>query len=247
MTFGRHRAFRDWPRVLLPAPMKASDISRLADPFSPADVEWKPGATTRDKSKGLAMAYLTSRAVQQRFDDVCGPADWRNEFREGPGGGVLCGISVRVDREDGTSEWVTKWDGADNSQVEAVKGGLSGATKRAAVQWGVGRYLYDLPATWVKLDDRGRFAETPRIPREYLPQQGGAGRPAPRQQAAARQQSSAAQQTTPPSRGSGPTPSGGGRPAPRQAPSPRGGQRRVVRPAPPAGGDGDSRRPEPGF
>ena len=31
-------------------------------------------------------------------------------------------------------EWVTEWDGADNSQVEAVEGGLSGATKRAAVQ-----------------------------------------------------------------------------------------------------------------
>ena len=72
----------------------------------------------------LAMAYVDSRAVQQRFDEVCGPADWRNEFREGPGGGVLCGISVRIDREDGTAEWVTKWDGADNSQVEAVKGGL---------------------------------------------------------------------------------------------------------------------------
>lgn len=215
--------------------MKAADISRLAEPFAPSDVEWKPGATTRDKSKGLAMAYLTSRAVQQRFDDVCGPADWRNEFREGPGGGVLCGISVRVDREDGTSEWVTKWDGADNSQVEAVKGGLSGATKRAAVQWGVGRYLYDLPATWVRLDDRGRFAETPRIPREYLPsgtsaresRSSGAARSAP----------------APPSR------SGNGRPGPDarggSRPAPRSGQRRIVRPA--QGGDGDARAAKPGF
>ena len=79
-------------------PMKASDLPRLAAPFAPSDVEWKPGATTRDKTKGLAMAYLSSRVVQQRFDEVCGPADWRNEFREGPGGGVLCGISVRVER-----------------------------------------------------------------------------------------------------------------------------------------------------
>ena len=66
--------------------MNAADLPRLADPFPPSDVEWKPGATTRDKSKGLAMAYLTSRAVQQRFDDVCGPADWRNEFQPGPDG-----------------------------------------------------------------------------------------------------------------------------------------------------------------
>ena len=225
--------------------MKASDLPRLADPFPPSDIEWKPGATTRDKSKGLAMAYLTSRAVQQRFDDVCGPGDWRNEFTPGPDGGVLCGISVRVEREDGTADWVTKWDGADNSAVEAVKGGLSGATKRAAVQWGVGRYLYDLPATWVRLDDRGRFAEPPRVPREFLPREGGSAggagrsesRPAPPE--APQRSAPAPRQNARPA-----PPSGGG---PPQRPTPRGGQRRIVRPAPPSGGDGDSRRPEPGF
>ncbi len=54
-------------------------------------------------------------------------------------GGVECGISIKID-----SEWVTKWDAAENTQVEAVKGGRSGAMKRAAVQWGIGRYLYNL-------------------------------------------------------------------------------------------------------
>ncbi|MFN2991986.1 Rad52/Rad22 family DNA repair protein, partial [Escherichia coli] len=41
-------------------------------------------------------------------------------------------------------EWITKWDASENTQVEAVKGGRSSAMKRAAVQWGIGRYLYDL-------------------------------------------------------------------------------------------------------
>ena len=150
--------------------MLAQDLRRLAAPFAAQDVEWKPGATTRDKSKGLAMCYISSRAVQNRLDEVCGPADWRNEFQPGPEGGVLCGISVYVERADGTAEWVTKWDGSESTDIEAVKGGLSGSMKRAAVQWGIGRYLYDLPAQWVRLDDRGRFAETPRIPREHLPQ-----------------------------------------------------------------------------
>ena len=205
-------------------PMKASALPRLAAPFPPSDVEWKPGATTRDKTKGLAMAYLSSRVVQQRFDEVCGPADWRNEFTEGPGGGVLCGISVRVERErpDGVTEaeWVTKWDGADNSQVEAVKGGLSGAMKRAAVQWGVGRYLYDLPATWVRLDDRGRFAEEPRIPRQYLPGNDGVGAPPARTPAPSQERHSEGRAKSP-------------------RPTPRSGQRRIVRPA--TSGDGDKR------
>ncbi len=146
-----------------------SDLTLLAAPFPAEDVEWKPGATTRDKTRGLAMAYISSRAVQDRLDEVCGPDGWKNEFRPAPEGGVLCGISVRVTSPDGTSEWITKWDGAENTDVEAVKGGLSGAMKRAAVQWGIGRYLYRLPQHWVRLDERGRFAEPPRLPAEFLP------------------------------------------------------------------------------
>ncbi len=213
--------------------MNAADLLRLADPFPPADIDWKPGSVTRDKSKGMAMAYLTSRAVQDRLDAVCGPADWRNEFREGPGGGVLCGLSVFVERPDGSSDWVTKWDGADNTAVEAIKGGLSGSMKRAAVMWGIGRYLYDLPVQWVRLDERGRFAEAPRLPASHVPR---AERPAPARSAA-------------PSRPDAPT-----RPEPRvetpraeaprsDAPRPQmAGQRRIVRPA----GDGASGEPRLG-
>ena len=224
--------------------MTASDLSRLSDFFAPTDIEWKPGATTRDKSKGLAMAYLTSRAVQQRFDDVCGPADWRNEFREGPGGGVLCGISIRVERTDGTAEWVTKWDGADNSQVEAVKGGLSGSMKRAAVQWGVGRYLYDLPATWVRLDDRGRFAEPPRIPSAFLPADTRpAGNSASERNGNARSVDTRGQRqrSAPSGRQGGDTRGRSG------GPPPRSGQRRVVRPANGSSGDGSDRAARPDF
>jgi hypothetical protein len=76
----------------------------------------------------------------KRLDEVCGKAGWRNEYRDIPNnGGVECGISIKVE-----GEWITKWDAAENTQVEAVKGGRSGAMKRAAVQWGIGRYLYNL-------------------------------------------------------------------------------------------------------
>ena len=200
--------------------MLASDLSRLAEPFHTSDIDWKPGTVTRDKSKGLAMAYLTSRAVQERLDAVCGPADWRNEFREGPGGGVLCGLSIYVQRTpDGPGEWVTKWDGAENTAVESVKGGLSGSLKRAAVMWGVGRYLYELPAQWVRLDERGRFAETPRLPSS----------PARPAAAPAARETSAAP----------PAHTGAHASAPR---GPMAGERRVVRPA----GDGASGQPRLG-
>ena len=122
----------------------------LAAPFDQKDIEFRVGATTRDKSQVLALPYITSRAVMDRLDNAVGPQNWRDEYREAPQGGVLCGVSIRID-----GEWVTKWDGADNTKVEPVKGGLSDAFKRAAVKWGIGRYLYDIPAIWVKAKDKG--------------------------------------------------------------------------------------------
>lgn len=220
--------------------MRAQDLPLLSAPFATTDVEWKPGATTRDKTKGLAMAYLTSRAVQDRLDAVCGPADWRNEYRPGPDGGVVCGISVYVDRGDGSApEWVTKWDGADNTDVEAVKGGLSGSMKRAAVMWGIGRSLYGLPAQWVRLDERGRFAEPPRLPRDY-------GQPSAPARPSAPERSEAQRTNAPASRPDGPSSE-----APRSMPADMGraGTRRIVRPAPgrPGQGDGGARSAEPDF
>lgn len=150
--------------------MTSIDFEALQGYFPPRDLEWKPIATSKRTGKALAAAYLDTRAIMARLDAVCGPQNWRNEFAPGPNGGLLCGLSIRVVRDDGQAEWVTKWDGAENTDVESVKGGLSSAMKRAASQWGIGRYLYQLPNQWVPLNEHGRFAETPRIPREFLPQ-----------------------------------------------------------------------------
>jgi hypothetical protein len=91
----------------------------------------------------------------QRLDDVCGPENWRNEFRYEQNGAVLCGISIFTRIPDREPQWITKWDGAENTDIEAVKGGLSNSMKRAAVQWGIGRYLYDLEEGWAEITDNG--------------------------------------------------------------------------------------------
>lgn len=129
-----------------------SDLSKLRDPFPADDVEWRVGRAGKTDSGVWAMclAYINNRAIMERLDEVCGPENWRNEYREAPAGGVLCGLSIRCGEE-----WVTKWDGADNTDMEAVKGGLSGAMKRAGAQWGIGRYLYNLPEGWAKISANG--------------------------------------------------------------------------------------------
>lgn len=118
------------------------NLNLLDEPFDKSDIEWRIQQAGK-ASNGIwakVLAYVTNRAIMKRLDEVCGKENWRNEYRDIPNnGGVECGISIKVG-----GEWVTKWDAAENTQVEAVKGGRSGAMKRAAVQWGIGRYLYNL-------------------------------------------------------------------------------------------------------
>jgi hypothetical protein len=142
-------------------------MKQLQQPFDPSDIEWRVGSTNGDKTKGIALAYVTNRAIQNRLDDIFGPFGWRNEFREWKGNSQLCGISVNWN-----GEWITKWDGADDSQTEAVKGGLSDAMKRAGYQWGIGRYLYNLENQWVPIKQQGKsyvLAEEPKLPKWALP------------------------------------------------------------------------------
>lgn len=140
----------------------------LQKPFAIEDIEFRVGSTSADKSKGIALAYLTNRAIMKRLDDIFGPFGWRNEYKEWKGNSQLCGISIKHEEE-----WITKWDGADDSATEAVKGGLSDAMKRAAVQWGIGRYLYQLDPMWVPLKPQGRsyvMVNEPKLPQWALPE-----------------------------------------------------------------------------
>jgi hypothetical protein len=134
------------------------NLQDLAAPFPSADVEWRiqSAGVKGDKVWARCLAYITSRAVMQRLDDVCGPENWRNEYMFGPNNAVLCGIAIKVLFNANGSEWVTKWDGAENTDVEAVKGGLSSAMKRTAVQWGIGRYLYDLDEGFANVHENGK-------------------------------------------------------------------------------------------
>lgn len=120
------------------------DLSRLDEPFAADDIEWRAQRCGENNGKiwVSVLAYVTNRAIMSRLDAVCGKGNWKNEFKDS-GKAVECGISIKID-----GEWVTKWDAAEETNVEAVKGGRSGAMKRAAVQWGIGRYLYNLDAGW---------------------------------------------------------------------------------------------------
>ena len=146
----------------------------LAKPFAPEDLEWRLQVTNREKTRGLAVPYVTNRAIQDRLDDVLGPENWHNEYRPWHGNGKkesqICGISIYLEDR---KEWLTKFDGAEDTDIESIKGGLSDSMKRAAVQWGIGRVLYKLDALWVDVEQQGgsyviKDSERPKLDKAYL-------------------------------------------------------------------------------
>lgn len=137
--------------------MDKSIQEALAAPFADADIEWRLQWTDEQNSGGLAVPYLTNRAIQNRLDAVVGIDGWKNDYvpwhSDGKKASQICGISIYFPQR---GEWVQKFDGAENTDIEAIKGGLSDSMKRAAVQWGLGRYLYSTDSVYVSTEKRGK-------------------------------------------------------------------------------------------
>lgn len=143
-----------------------SDIfAALAAPFDPADVSWRIGSTTKDKARGMALAYIDARMVQDRLNDVLTPCGWQCEHVLGNDKRITCRIGVSIHVANAVKHrgvvpenppWIWKSDGAGETDFEGEKGSYSDSFKRAAVKWGVGRYLYDLDTPWVELEADGK-------------------------------------------------------------------------------------------
>lgn len=123
----------------------------LKEPFDPKAISWRVGATTGDKTSGLALAYIDARDVMGRLDDVLGFENWRDSYLETNRGRTFCTLEIRVN-----GEWISKTDGAGDSDEEGEKGSISDALKRAAVKFGIGRYLYNLENIWADIVPAGK-------------------------------------------------------------------------------------------
>ncbi len=147
------------------------NLNDLFEPFTMNSIHWRIGSTNKRKvqretgdsnarpTKGIPLAYIDARDAMQRLDAVCGPANWQCRY---PFAGC-CEVGIKID-----NEWVWKANGAGETDIEGKKGQYSDAFKRAAVLWGIGQYLYDLPNVWVDLDKWGKFTH-PKLPQWALP------------------------------------------------------------------------------
>ncbi len=162
--------------------------TRLAEPFPAAAVSWRAGAVSRDKKRAQALAYAEPRVYEDRLNEVLG-ADWSCRFIPWGETRLLCELSVRLEDDAGGERELTRtstgeFDGGD--KVAQGTAAEAQAFKRACSKFGLGRYLYDLPATWVGYDEASRrLTETPSLPTNSLPRPVPAPTPAPSSPAAA--------------------------------------------------------------
>lgn len=129
-------------------------MAALKEPFDPAVLSWRVGATSKDKKKAIALAYIDARDVMKRLDDVMG-LHWQNRHPSSD----CCEIGLFIN-----GEWLWRANGAGQTDIEGEKGQFSDAFKRAAVMWGIGRYLYYLPNVWVPIDEYKNLSELPKLP-----------------------------------------------------------------------------------
>ncbi len=135
-------------------------FEEFGKPFEASDICWRLQYVDKAKSEGYAVPYLDARAIADRLDAVVGQNCWKDSYTPWHSCTVegkqkqsqLCTIYIYNEE---LKEWIGKTDGAEDSDIEPVKGGLSDSFKRAAVKWNIGRYLYGFEPIWVKAKQRG--------------------------------------------------------------------------------------------
>lgn len=130
------------------------NLNLLKEPFPAHDISWRVQSCGKKNNRfwAICLAYIDARNVMDRLDDVCGPENWKVIYRD-MNKSFLCGLSIRVN-----DKWVTKWDGAGETDIEKIKGGISDSFKRAGVCWGIGRYLYSLEGYFAVITDDGIYS-----------------------------------------------------------------------------------------
>lgn len=111
-------------------------FTALAAPFESQEVR------SRNQG-GRDVQYITARTAMNRLDEALGPENWSDDYQPlADGEAVICRLTITL--PDGRKVMKTDVGGMSDTKdsSDCEKSGFSDAFKRAAVKFGVGRYLY---------------------------------------------------------------------------------------------------------
>lgn len=144
--------------------------AKLAAPFAAGVVKWKAQAVKGNRA--LAVAYIDARDVEDRLNDVLGIDGWDDKYTPAPDGCFLCELSLTIgERVVTRSDLGAPAECPDKG--DKAKGAVSDALKRAAIKFGVGRYVYKLEPVWTDYDPAAKkLTKPPALPDWALPKPG---------------------------------------------------------------------------
>lgn len=114
----------------------------------PMPYKWRVQSFSKSGNpQATCVAYIDSRDVMDRLDSVC-EYGWQRQHTSIKDN-IYC--SVGINMPDGSVMW--RQDCGTESSTEKEKGESSDSFKRAAVNWGVGRFLYDFDVIRLKSNE----------------------------------------------------------------------------------------------
>lgn len=126
---------------------------KLIDKFEEKDISWKVLQNSWNEGRPYALMtpFVNASAIQERLDEVLGWENWKTEYEVKQIDGykyVVCILSCRT--KDG--EWISKQNVCEisdkkednNAPDNPIKSAYSGAFKRVALEFGIGRYLKNI-------------------------------------------------------------------------------------------------------
>ena len=120
----------------------------LSAPTPKERINFRVGFKNKSNTKACMLAYVDARFVMDRLDEAVGKENWSTEY-DVVGNHLFCRLTIKW--PDGSS--TTKADCGMETEVDAEKGQVSDAFKRAAVHYGIGRDLYSMPQYWADLSN----------------------------------------------------------------------------------------------
>ncbi len=148
-------------------------VAALEVPFPPSLIEWRVTNTTKNQqpARGQVIPYADQRAYTDRLNALFTPAGWTRKytihtsanFERSQDKTIVAKVLVSCELTifGLGSHSATGEEFADDPN--ALTAAEAQAFKRAAVCFGLGRYLYYFTGTWVDLDEHKRPKTVPQL------------------------------------------------------------------------------------